>query len=147
MLKRLIGWFTDHSVSLLRISIGIVFLWFGLLKVFDITPVDFLVNETFPFMGDNFLLILGIWETLIGLGFIFGKFLKATLLLFWLQMGGVFMSPILKPETFFLGNPFVLTMEGEFLVKNIVLLAASLVIAKAVLEKEKPVSQNVRTIV
>lgn len=120
-----------RSVTLLRIALGIVFLWFGALKVFGVSPVADLIKETYSFVPpDAFLLIVGIWEILIGVGLILKLALRVTLALLWIQMLGTFGAPILAPHIFFLnGNPFLLTTEGEFVVKNIVLITAGLVIA------------------
>ncbi|TSC67249.1 MAG: hypothetical protein G01um101472_473 [Parcubacteria group bacterium Gr01-1014_72] len=119
-----------HSVAILRIALGVVFLWFGLLKVFGESPVREFIALTYSFLpADPFILVLGVWETAIGLGLIFKKFLRVTLGLLWLQMLGTFGVFLLEPSMFFSGgNPLLLTMEGEFVVKNIVLAASGIVI-------------------
>lgn len=118
------------AIPALRVSLGIVFLWFGLLKVFGVTPVGSLVGATYSFLPqESFLLALGVWETVIGLGLIFKIALRATLALLWLQMAGTFFAVILSPAMFFNGgNPLLLTIEGEFVIKNLVLVASGLVI-------------------
>lgn len=130
-LDNLIGSFAKaHGVSLLRISLGIVFLWFGALKFFDVSPVAGLVSSSYSFFpAREFMIVLGIWEMLVGLWLILKLYLRLTIIFLWLQMGGVFGSLILLPSAFIKsGNPLLLTLEGEFLVKNIVILAATLVI-------------------
>lgn len=120
------------GVLVLRISLGIVFLWFGLLKVFNQSPVMDLIQNSYPFFTKHpwFYLFLGIWEVAIGLGLILRINLRVTIGLLWLQMLGVFLAPLFNPLLFFkLTNPLLLTLEGEFLIKNIVLIAATLVIA------------------
>ncbi|OGY61033.1 MAG: hypothetical protein A3H06_00970 [Candidatus Colwellbacteria bacterium RIFCSPLOWO2_12_FULL_44_13] len=114
----------------LRVTLAIVFLWFGLLKIFGVSPVVSLIQDTYSFMPTaTFVMVLGAWETLIGLGLLFKRYLRFTLLLLWVQMLGTFFSLVLDPSMFFsAGNPFLLTLEGEFLVKNLVLLSASLAI-------------------
>lgn len=118
------------GIPILRIALGIVFLWFGLLKVFDVTPVGAIIAGTYSFSPQReFLLVLGIWESLIGIGLIFKLFLRATLALLWIQMLGTIVAPLLSPGMFFQNwNPLLLTIEGEFVVKNLVLIAAGLVI-------------------
>lgn len=118
------------GIQLLRVTLGGVYLWFGALKVFGVTPVVDLVQQTYSFLPTNdFLLILGCWEVLIGVGLISKKCLRTTLALLWLQMAGTFVSVFLAPSLFFLyGNPFLLTVLGEFIIKNIVLTASGLVI-------------------
>ena len=89
------AWMATYGLILLRISIGIIFFWFGALKLFPgVSPAEALIRETLPFLPMNiFLPVLAIWEMIIGLGFIFGKFIRLTILLMFLQMGGT-VSPI-----------------------------------------------------
>ena len=114
----------------LRVTLAIVFLWFGLLKIFGVSPVVGLIQDTYSFMPTaTFIMVLGVWETIIGFGLLFKKCLRVTLVLLWAQMLGTFLSLVFNPSMFFsAGNPFLLTLEGEFLVKNLVLLSASLAI-------------------
>ncbi len=118
------------AIPFLRIALGIIFLWFGALKIFGVSPVAELVAKTYYFLPTkDFLFILGIWEVSIGLGLIFKIALRVTLALLWLQMAGTLMSFFLMPTLFFNnGNILLLTAEGEFVVKNLVLIAAGLVI-------------------
>ena len=114
----------------LRVTLAIVFLWFGLLKIFGVSPVVGLIQDTYSFMPTaTFIMVLGVWETIIGFGLLFKKCLRVTLVLLWAQMLGTFLSLVFNPSMFFsAGNPFLLTLEGEYLVKNLVLLSASLAI-------------------
>lgn len=119
------------AIALLRIALGIVFLWFGALKIFGLSPVSYLIESTFLFMGENFILILGIVEVLIGLGFLFKKFVRFIFIIFFFQMLGTFSSVIFNPDMFFANwNIFAPTLEGEFLIKNLVLIAAGIAVAK-----------------
>ena len=129
-----------YGVHLLRIALGIVFVWFGALKVFGVSPVLHLIQSTYTFLPEPaFLIVLGIWEIIIGIGLIFKIFFRATLLLLWMQMFGTLTAPLLEPSIFFNGNVFLLTMEGEFVVKNFVLLAASLAIGGYELKENEKV--------
>ncbi|MBA3239480.1 MAG: hypothetical protein H0T62_14215 [Parachlamydiaceae bacterium] len=120
----------NWGIWLLRVGLGVVFLWFGLLKIFNVSPVVHVIEQTFTFTKDypGVIIFLGIWEVLVGLGLLFKIYLKITLIFLWLQIGGILMSVFLNPPLFFTGNPFFLTLEGEFVVKNLVILAASIVI-------------------
>lgn len=118
-----------YSIPVLRVAVGIVFLWFGLLKVLDVSPVKNFVFDVYSFMPDGFFMVLGIWEVIVGLGLITKSFLRVTLALLWLQMAGTFFSLLLAPGMFFQeSNPLLLTLEGEFVIKNLVLVAAGLTI-------------------
>lgn len=118
------------SIDILRITLGIVFLWFGALKLFGVSPVAELVGQSYHFLDlKTSMMVLGVWEVIIGLGLLFKFQLKFIIPLLWLQMAGTFFSAILAPSLFFAsGNPLLLTMNGEFLVKNLVLATASFVI-------------------
>ena len=122
------------SVPLLRVSLGIVFLWFGGLKVFGVTPVYDLVASTVYWVDpDWFVPTLGVVEMLIGAGLILRRAMRMILALFIVQMAGTFLVLILLPDVAFQdGNPLKLTVEGEFIVKNLVLLAAGLVVGSTV---------------
>jgi len=118
------------GISILRISLGVVFFWFGALKLVGVSPVTAIVASTYSlFPAQSFILILGVLEVLLGVGLITKRFLRATLFLLWLQMAGTLASFALAPSLFFFqGNPLFLTVEGEFVIKNLVLIAASIVI-------------------
>lgn len=118
------------GIPALRIALGIVFLWFGSLKLFGVSPVVDLIEKTYYFFPtDDFLMVLGIWEVIIGIGLLLNLSLRVTLGLLWLQMAGTLLAPVFAPEIFFQsGNLLLLTVEGEFVVKNLVLIAAGLVI-------------------
>jgi uncharacterized membrane protein YkgB len=124
------SWLKKYGVTVLRISLGIVFLWFGTLKILGISPVAELVAETYTFSNPViFLQVLGVFEVIIGLGLIFKVALRFIIVIFWIQMAGTFFSALLTPSMFFTnGNIFELTMNGEFLLKNLVLVAASFII-------------------
>ena len=128
--KIFIAWMHQHGRMILRIAIGIVFVWFGVLKVLGLSPVAELIEHTYSFFPQpEFLLFLGFWEIAIGIGLIFKIALRTTLALLWFQMSGTFAALFLDPSLFFLhSNIFLLTTEGEFVIKNIVFIAASMVI-------------------
>ena len=118
------------GVPLLRISLGVVFLWFGLLKIFDVSPVSGLVAKTiYWFDPDVVVPALGVFEVFVGACLVAGRLMRIALPLLVLQMAGTFLVLVLLPDVAFRdGNPFLLTVEGEFVVKNLVLLSAALVI-------------------
>jgi uncharacterized membrane protein YkgB len=122
------------GIPILRIALGVVFIWFGALKfVPGLSPAEDLVRATVPFLpGELFLPFLGFWEVLIGLGFLTGRALRFTILLLFLQMPGTISPVVLLPERVFTTFPFGLTLEGQYIVKNMVLIAAALVIGATV---------------
>ena len=118
------------GVPLLRISLGVVFLWFGLLKVVDVSPVSGLVAKTiYWFDPDLVVPALGAVEVFVGACFLAGRLMRVAIPLLVLQMAGTFLVLVLLPDvTFRDGNPLLLSVEGEFVVKNLVLLSAGLVV-------------------
>ena len=118
------------GVFILRSALGIVFLWFGALKVLGVSPVVDLLQQTYSFFPTHALILfLGIAEIVIGVCLIFKFFLRGALALLWVQMLGTFATFILTPSLFFSHyNIFLLTMNGEFVIKNLVLIAAGIVI-------------------
>jgi uncharacterized membrane protein YphA (DoxX/SURF4 family) len=127
------------GILFLRISLGIVFFWFGFLKFFPgLSPADKIATETISkltfgvILPDVSIIILAFWETLIGIGLLSGKFLRVTLLLLFTQMIGTMSPLILFPTETFTRFPFVPTLEGQYIIKNIVLISAGLVVGATV---------------
>ncbi|MBI3626896.1 hypothetical protein HY224_02535 [Candidatus Uhrbacteria bacterium] len=125
-----IGKMRIWGVPTLRVALGFVFLWFGALKLAGLSPVAGMIGATYSFLPLAITLkMLGAWEMLVGLGLVFKIHLRVVLFLLWVHMAGTLLSLFLKPGMFFThGNPLWLTMEGEFVIKNIILIACGLVI-------------------
>jgi len=119
------------SITALRLALGSIFLWFGALKVFGSSPVAALIQETYHFMPLSiFVLFLGVWEVAIGIGIIMKRALRWVLILLGVHLIGTFTAIWFNPAIFFVrGVPFCLTVNGEFVIKNLVLITAALVIA------------------
>jgi len=132
-------WMSENGLMLLRLSIGIIFFWFGFLKYFEgLSPAEDIAIRTirtitFGVISDKVILYgLATWEVLIGIGLIFKIFLRETLLLLYLQMLGTFMPIFLFPGEVFHLFPISFTLEGQYIVKNIVLLSAGIVLGATV---------------
>lgn len=132
--RSVISWMAEYGVMILRIGLGIIFLWFGALKFFPgLSPAEDLVRNTVYFIEpDLFLPILALWETLIGAGLITGKMMRITLLLLFLQMPGTALPMILLPDVVWNSFPFGLTLEGQYIIKNLVLIGAGIVLGGTV---------------
>lgn len=127
------------AIPLLRVSLALVFIWFGALKVLGVTPVtDLVANTVYWVDPDWFVPLLGWVELVVGLGLLFRVGLKAVLALFFAQMAGTFLVLIVQPDIAFQDNLFELTVEGEFVVKNLVLLSAGLVVGATVDRESLP---------
>lgn len=118
------------STPALRASLALIFVWFGVLKIVGFSPVVELVAETVYWVDPTwFVAFLGVVEVLIGLGLALGRGLRLVLLVLSLLMVGTFLVFLILPEVVYQGgNPLRLTTEGAYIVKNLVLLAAAMVI-------------------
>jgi len=130
----LIPFLRRWGVPTLRISLAVVFIWFGVLKILGVSPVIDLVASTVYWVDpDWFVPALGVVEVLVGVGLVARLGLRPVLLVLAGQMLGTFLVFVLLPEvTFQDGNPLKLTMEGEFVLKNLVLLAAAMVVGASI---------------
>jgi uncharacterized membrane protein YkgB len=126
-----LGLLHQWSVPALRLALGLVFLWFGALKLLGASPVIHILEQGYSFLPVHaFAMMLGGWEVLLGVGLMTKRALRCTLGLLCVHLAGTFVTFGLVPALFFQhGNPLWLTAEGEFVVKNMVLITAGLVIA------------------
>lgn len=125
-------WMNTFGLRVLRWSLAIIFMWFGILKPLGMSPAEELVSRTvYWFSPDVFVPILGWWEVIIGACLLFRPLVRLAILLLFLQMPGTFLPLILLPDVCFTSIPFGLTMEGQYIVKNLVLIGAALVVGGA----------------
>jgi len=111
---RIAGWMDRYGLLFLRLSLAIIFIWFGALKPFGLSPAEELVKSTvYWFPPDLFVPILGWWEVAIGVGLLFRRLIRAALFLLFLQMPGTMLPLVLLPDECFTLFPFGLTMEGS----------------------------------
>jgi uncharacterized membrane protein YkgB len=121
------------SLPILRYSLAIIFIWFGALKPLGSSPANDLIEKTvYWFDPAIFIPVLGIWEIAIGICLIVTPWMRVGLFLLALQMPGTFLPLVLRPEICFIGNPFNLTLEGQYIVKNLVLIGAALVVGSRI---------------
>ena len=124
---------------LLRIPIFIIFFWFGFLKVLDLSPAQQLVKDTVFWMpllsAENWTYIIGLWEILIAVCFLFKNTTIIAMILLFIQMSGTFLPLIILPEvTFQDSNPLIPTLEGQYIIKNIIIITAALIIGRVYLK-------------
>jgi putative oxidoreductase len=115
---------------MLRIALGVVYLWFGILKIAGVSPIGDLVAAMLPFLPHDAAVVgMGWAEVILGAALIIGfgvPWIAAAMILHLLGTFGVF---LFHPAIVHNGNPFVVTLEGEFILKNLVLIAALIVVA------------------
>ena len=124
---------------LIRIPIFIIFFWFGFLKIIDLSPAQQLVKDTvywMPFLSaESWTYVIGVWEVLIAICFLFKRTTLIAMILLFLQMSGTFLPLLILPEiTFQNSNPFLPTLEGQYIIKNIIIITAALMIGRTYLK-------------
>ena len=124
---------------LVRIPIFIIFFWFGFLKIIDLSPAQQLVKDTvywMPFLSaESWTHVIGVWEVLIAICFLFKRTTLIAMILLFLQMSGTFLPLIILPEiTFQNSNPFLPTLEGQYIIKNIIIITAALMTGRSYLK-------------
>ena len=127
------SWMSYYGHRLLRYSLAIIFLWFGLLKAFGMSPAAELVAHTvYWFPPDVFVPILGLWEAAIGVGLLFRPLVRVALFLLFIQMPGTALPLVLLPDVCFSSFPLGLTLEGQYIIKNLAVISAAIVIGGSV---------------
>jgi uncharacterized membrane protein YphA (DoxX/SURF4 family) len=135
----IVRWLASYSLQFLRIGMGIIFLWFGVLKFFPgLSPATELAVRTIDVLtfglipGSVSLILLATLETAIGIGFLTGRYMRLTLGLLVFQMAGTLTPLALFPAEVFMILPYAPTLEGQYIIKNLVLIGAGLVIGSTV---------------
>ncbi len=127
----------NRAITLLRFTMGIIYIWYGILKIIGISPVEELVFRATHWIGTHHIVIfLGFFEVLIGLFLLVKKFLRLGLILLFLQFPGTFLPLFLNPEDCFTFIPFGLTLEGQYIFKNLVLISGGLILISSLHNKE-----------
>jgi uncharacterized membrane protein YkgB len=135
--RRIAGWMHRNGHFILRMGLGIVFVWFGLLKPLGLSPAADLVRRTVYFLPpDVFLPLLGWWEVAIGVGLLYRPLNRIAIFLLFLQMPGTLLPLVLLPEVCFTQVPWGLTLEGQYIIKNAVLIGAALVVGGTVRRRD-----------
>jgi len=132
-------WMARFGIPLLRLSLGVVFLWFGALKFLpNVSPAQELATRTIQTLSGGLvpasvsLPILAGWECVIGLGLLVGRGLRGILFLLYVQMLGTLTPLVLFPDEVFTRFPYVPTLEGQYIIKNLVLISAGIVVGATV---------------
>ena len=137
--RRITETMADHGLTLLRLAIGVVFFWFGVLKYFPgASPAEQLAGRTIETLTGGLvpsataLPILATWEVAIGIGLVIGRWMRAVLLLLFVQMLGTITPLFLFPSETFTIFPVAPTLEGQYIIKNVVIVSAAIVLGATV---------------
>ena len=114
---------------LLRLSLALIFFWFGLLKLAGVSPVVDLLRNSIPFLARApYIELLGVAEIVIAVGLVIERLANQAAALMILHLFCTLSIAIIAPTIFFAPVFPVLTLDGEFLAKNVVLITAGLVV-------------------
>ncbi len=132
---RIVAWKARNGINILRICLGIIFIWFGMLKFFPgMSSAEEIAGRTilkltFGLIKPSVSMpILAIWECIIGLGLITKAWLRLTLILLYMQMAGTFLPLIFFPHETFHHSVLVPTLLGQYIIKNFVLISGGIAI-------------------
>lgn len=136
--RALVAIMNRWKIAALRFSLAVIFIWFGILKPLGLSPAESLVLKTtswLPFFEPTtWLTLIGWWEVAIGVLFLFPKLTRIAIALLALQLVGTFLPLFLLPEITFQKEyfPFAPTVEGQYIIKNLLIISAALVIGSTV---------------
>ena len=128
--EALIRLFERYGHGVHRISLGLLFLWFGLLKPLGHETTTSLLAHTI-YWGDPevMVLVLGWWEVAIGVCLLVHPLLRVAILFLAVRVPGILLAFVLEPEVCFVSFPFAPTPEGQYLIKDLTLFFATLALA------------------
>jgi putative oxidoreductase len=131
-------------IPALRILLGAVFIWFGALKVANVSPVGGLVAGTLPWAPPHLIVpLLGCVEVVLGLALVTGVMLRLVLPALAAHLAGTFLTFVMLPQLMFRhDDPLLLTADGEFVMKNLVLISGTLVLIVHARDAWKPPAQQ-----
>ncbi len=136
--KEVTDWLKHHGYYFLKYSLALVFIWFGILKPLGLSSANDLVMKTVYFVDPSwFVPFLGWWEVAIGICILFRPLLRVGLFLMAMQMIGTFLPLILLPEVIYIKFPFVMTLEGQYIIKNLILIGAGMIVGSHARDRER----------
>ncbi|MFW3441827.1 doxx family protein [Aliarcobacter butzleri] len=125
----------QNTIKLMRLSLGIIFVWYGMLKFFPtLSPAEDLAIKTIDIMffhlidGSLSIKLLAILEVAIGIGFLSGYYIKLVTIIFLGHMLCTFAPLFILPELSFTHAPYAFTLVGQYIVKNIVFILVGVMI-------------------
>jgi uncharacterized membrane protein YkgB len=136
--RRIVAFMDRWGIGTLRVSLAVIFIWFGVLKPLGVSPAAPLVKLTVQWMplfsSDTWLVVIGWWEVAIGAAFLCNRTVRLAIALLALQMVGTLLPLILLPQvTFQPGSiPYGPTIEGQYIIKNLLIISAALVVGSTV---------------
>jgi uncharacterized membrane protein YkgB len=136
--RRIAAFMRQSGVPALRWSLAVIFIWFGALKPLGLSPAAPLVESTvgwLPLLSPPaWVAVIGVWEIVIGVTFLFRSTIRLAIALLALQMAGTFLPLIMLPDVTFQSGrmPYAPTIEGQYIIKNLLIISAALVVGGTV---------------
>jgi putative oxidoreductase len=123
----------QYALTLMRCSLALIFCWFGALKVTGSSPVYALIGATLPWFNPQVVVpVVGVVEVLLGIGLLVPRARRLVLVVLLGHLCGTFLTFLMAPSAMFRGaDPLMLTASGEFVLKNLVLISAALLLLGA----------------
>jgi len=128
-------WLTMNAMNLLRISIGIIYVWFGALKFFpNLSPADQLAKDTIYLITFGLIpnhvsiILLALWETLLGAVLIIGAWKRTVFYILLLHMVCTFVPLFFFTDISFTDSPYAFTLVGQYIMKNLIIICAAMVL-------------------
>ena len=140
--RRIAGFMRVRGTPTLRYSLAVIFILFGILKPLGLSPAEPLVRATTAWMpllgGDAWVQLVGWLEVAIGATFLFRRTIRIGVALLALQMLGTFLPLVVLPDVVFQAGraPYAPTMEGQYIIKNLLIISAALVVGGTVRREE-----------
>ena len=136
--KRMNHW----GITLIKISFAIIFFWFGILKPLGLSAAIPIVESTVAWLPlikpETWVHVIGWWEVAIGILFLFNQTIRLAIALLFLQMFGTFMPMVFLPDIVYQnGNIFLPTMEGQYIIKNIMIISAAITVGGQLYRRSK----------
>ncbi|MFO7964316.1 MAG: hypothetical protein R6U50_10380 [Desulfobacterales bacterium] len=136
--RRLADWMEQWGHRIHRLTLAIVFFWFGALKVAGYKSATSLIAHTVYFASPEIVVpILGLWEMAIGICLFIHSLLRIALLLLAVRLAGTLLALVIRADVCFVNFPLVPSLEGQYLVKDFLLFGAALVIGGTIREEQR----------
>lgn len=137
--ERLVTLTQRYAHRVHRVSLGVLYMWFGLLKPLGQETTTSLLAHTIYWGNPEFMvLVLGWWEVLIGVCLIVRPWVRIAVFFLALRLPGILLAFALEPDILFRTFPFAPTPEGQYLIKDLTLFVATLSIAELLEEESTP---------
>lgn len=134
---RLSETFYRIGIFLLWWGMAIIFIWFGILKLFHPPPVTRLFTEAVWFLPDAFPFLLGLWEAIIGVCFLRRSWARWGILQLKFHMPGTFIAFFVIPGDAFVTFPIFPALPGLYVLKNIIFYGATFILWHELIESER----------